>query len=498
MKNIKSTLFYAIYGMSLVSLGAIIIISLLWPRDNLFSWQMILGVFLLSVLFLLCFFVWEKLRCKFNNITSFSIALTILYGIMLYFVNCFNRNEPNSLVDYGIVWNNAWELARGNEIVSREYFLTYSNNIKPMLLLGFMFRIAFLLGMEDPFYFVLIFSVLEVIAAIWSVMMLAQDNDKFGVPIIVCFGMCLPIWANTQAFYTDAMSFPFAIVIIALTKGAYKAEKRATRKVCSVVAGGLLALGIAIKVTVCIPIIATGIAIFFVCDRSTAKRIVANLVTGGVSFICTFFFLECWVGAYEITRLAKETSDPIIAWMALGLKGEGNFYSGQEFIYGLHTLPTKAEKVTISKEYILENKFYFWDAEHIRLKIRLNYASGHLGNTDFTYYSIGETNILWELFAPYGRYYWRTSQISFCYMHALFLVCFIGNVFSIIQYKREKKFSYTLLIADLSFLGYFLFLLLWEANNRQLYNMLPMLILGTVLHANQIVVEVSERIKKLR
>lgn len=42
-------------------------------------------------------------------------------------------------------------------------------------------------------------------------------------------------------------------------------------------------------------------------------------------------------------------------------------------------------------------------------------------------------------------------------------------------------------VADLSLLGIILFLMVWEANNRQLYNQLPVIILGAVLNIRLLV-----------
>ena len=38
--------------------------------------------------------------------------------------------------------------------------------------------------------------------------------------------------------------------------------------------------------------------------------------------------------------------------------------------------------------------------------------------------------------------------------------------------------SWSKLLADVAFFGLFIFLMIWEANNRQLYNALPVLVLS--------------------
>ena len=425
---------------------------------------------------------------KWKWLARLSVLFVLLYGIGLYVLSCIGRNEPRSLVDYGIVWGSAWELAKNNQVVNETYFLKYSNNIKPMLILSLLLRIGFKLGMSDPFYFVLLFTVLQVLVAIWGVSVLAGETKyDLKLPILVMFVFCLPIWATTQAFYTDAMSFSFSIVVLALFYKIQHSDDRNRRLMLAIVAGILLAIGINIKITVCIPLIAFFIVFFLVGRKGERKYYPIEFVAVGIGFFATYFLIDRWAESYEITRLAQETADPILAWIALGLKGDGSFYQNREWVYQMQSLDSKAEKLAFCKEYICENWKYLFDAKHLAQKVDINYASGHLGNTDYTYYAMYDNNILWELFAPYGRYYWRTSQFSFCYVHSIYVICFLGGALNLVRYIKRKTFSAWLMVIDLSILGYFVFLMLWEANNRQLYNLVPILITAALLHGYQIV-----------
>lgn len=47
---------------------------------------------------------------------------------------------------------------------------------------------------------------------------------------------------------------------------------------------------------------------------------------------------------------------------------------------------------------------------------------------------------------------------------------------------HNKMPSLMLFFSDLTLLGVFLFMGIWEANNRQLYNQIPIVLLGLVLH----------------
>lgn len=475
--------------MSFVSLGMLIVISLMKPQDNLFSWQMILGVIGFTVLLFLVFVIWKKVCAKINKASWLFTLLTVLFGLSLFIVSCIGRNDPASSDDYGRVWNAAQSLARGEEIQDAYYLMNYSNNIKPMLLLYLTFKLAISIGLDDPFYIILLINVIGVIASIIGIQYLL-DNDKgrrFSIPIIGCYLCCLPIWAMTQTFYTDAMSISISVVIIALAKKVLSCESKKTSILLCFLMGIILTLGISIKVTILIPVIAASMVYFLMRNGSLNKQIFGYLGCVLVSFVISYIIFNIWSNTFEITKASKLTEDPVITWIGLGLKADGSFHGNKDYIYTVHGFETKAEKLEYCKAYIRDNFRYFFNGEHIVAKIRCTYASGHLGSAEFSFIAKNKDNILWQLFSPWGKFYWRASQIGFCYLHALFSVCFFGNIVTVYRFIKSKEVSKTLMMLDLSILGYFIFLLIWEANNRQLYNMLPILIGAAILNGNHII-----------
>lgn len=252
---------FFIYVTLAALLGAIIVASITKPQHNLFAWQMCIGTFLATAILIACFILWEKyIPAGIAGSSWLYWSLFLLYGALLYGVSCFNRNAPESLVDYGQVWRAASEIAEGKKLSGETYFRMYANNIKPMLLLSVLFRAASFIGFQDPFYFVLILSVAEVMAAVWAVGILAghsaEERRRYRIPVLLMFVFLLPIWANVQAFYTDSMSFCIGAVGLALMKLSYGRKRRREAFLLQIAAGILASIGITIKVTVAIPFIA--------------------------------------------------------------------------------------------------------------------------------------------------------------------------------------------------------------------------------------------------
>lgn len=39
-----------------------------------------------------------------------------------------------------------------------------------------------------------------------------EERENYRIPILLMFVCILPVWANTQTFYTDGMSFAMGII----------------------------------------------------------------------------------------------------------------------------------------------------------------------------------------------------------------------------------------------------------------------------------------------
>lgn len=482
------------YSLLIAALGLILFLSLTKPQHNLFPWQMAIGTFLGFFVLIAAFFIWNRQKKpRIAEDKRLYILLLSSYGIMLYVISCIGRTLPDSLGDYGQVWNAAAALASGAELSeeSLRYFSIYSNNIKPMLILSAIFRLAAFLGFQDPFYVVLFVGAAGIIAAVAGGTVLLgtlPERQKYRIPLLLMFAAALPVWANVQTLYTDGLSFSLGIVVLALLKLSISSAK--WRRYLFLASAGLLAgLGMAVKVTIAIPLIA-GFIVF--CYKKLFSKfwipLLFLLISAG-----TYEMTTLWAGHYEIWETAKKTEEPVIAWIALGLKADGSWSGNQEYYLNDINLSSKEEKIEYAKKYIWENRREFVNVSHLVQKARHNFASGSFGTKDYTQYTMGESNIIWEAFSPWGKYYWRTSQLCFCYAFAIYAVYLAGGILTVTDLIQKRKISSIKMTADLTLLGYIVFLMIWEANNRQLYNHLPMLLLGAVMNARRIAAWIEQK-----
>lgn len=476
-----------IYILLISLLVPVIALSVTGPQNNLFPWQMAVGTAVGTILLLCAFSLWDRLPCvRLKNSSWLYGALLILFGILLYVLSFNGHNYVSSYQDYAEIWEAATDLSEGRALSphSQFYFQTYANNIKPMLYLTALFRISKALRFQDPYFFILIPSVLQVLGAVWSVGILAgsfqQDQNRYRIPILFMFVCTLPIWANVQAFYTDSMSFMMGVFPLALICLSFKTTSRWKTAALLALAGVSAGIGLTVKITVLIPFIAAFIV--FCLWGSPRKR----WIHIGVFILCTVLtwkMTDLWAGHYEIWDMSKETSDPVINWIALGMKESGNYLDNADYATYTHTLPTKAEKTAYALQYISDNRGEFWNVSHLVKKIRCNFASGQFGSATYSFFSYDEHNLIWELFSPWGKHYWRTSQLSFCFIFSIYTIYLLGALKTLGCLFRKRAIFGVKVIADLSLLGIILFLMIWEANNRQLYNQIPSILLGAALNA---------------
>ena len=117
----------------------------------------------------------------------YAVAL-VLFGVLLYVVSLSRQGNENTLLDYTYVLSGCPESGERERTGRHQLFLTYSNNLKPMLLLSVLFRMALLMDVS-PFYFVLLRNVILVMLVACACGYLAERNGDtcWRFPILFAF-----------------------------------------------------------------------------------------------------------------------------------------------------------------------------------------------------------------------------------------------------------------------------------------------------------------------
>lgn len=483
--KVKKSLIYIFYILFFLLTVPVIVISFTKPSNNLLPAQITVFSLLAFAIIFGMALIWKKLYSKITKIEPVVYyAFLVVFGVVLFLLlKPQVQTATKSLYDYTMVFNAASELASGklSSDYYNAYYIHYDNNISPMILLSWIFNVADFLHITR-YSFTLAIVCCQVVVTARSMGYLLEDKtDKtWRLPAAIALSVFLPVWGFSAAFYTDTMSMGLAIIVLALIKRAIEEnDKKKRQSICGIAqiveASILIVLTIEWKITGLIPIIGIVMA-YWLIKKDMNFRVIIVL---SISFICSFFVMAAIINSYPIKKNAKDTADPILSWVALGLDENGTWEENRKLTDTLHSFTDKEKKERYVNEYIKENWTKGFSPTHLYRKALYNFSDGNLSAKDFSTLS-GFGTFVGNLFNPWGKYYWRVSQINTNFLFSMYLFILSGGVLNFIKMFKKKEISVVSLGSHLSFVGIVVFLMIWEANSRQLYNQIPMLIVGEI------------------
>ena len=395
------------------------------------------------------------------------VVCLALWAFMLYVTGCLARSHLYT--DYGNVYEAADALAQGLPVTNWDYFSTCTNNRFPMLFLSRLLWMGYVLGMNDGFYFALGFQVLHVVITAGCLYYLAgRENTENAVAdswtALMLMVLLTPVWGNIAFFYTDQLSFGYSIIGYTMLYFATRVGKRKWFRVLFAAAGGLIwGLAFQIKVTTAIPLIAVGIMMFL---RGLFRGKIKIAVIFCISFLIVTLGIGARVAALPCEKNVERDSNPVLYWVALGLNGDGSYAANQDFARQCAQAENVGERKKIVQDKIKSDWKNFFSLEHLTAKVRCNFACGDLGASGYMSHPCHEGNLVYETISWEGKYFWKYACFSTAYIFALYLLMALGAFRGVVRENVET----TVMCSYVAFFGLILFLMLWEAQNKQLYN----------------------------
>ena len=466
----------------IVIVAFLTIVSFLKPQDNLIPKSLIVTTAVATLLEIAVFYVWVRfvaVKKPGLNAWVFRIGL-ILYSVFLFVINVLFRTQKG-LYDYSILMDGADSIANNRPFGVIWYFEKEKQQFKPALFLGLIKRICQRINIDD-YYACLLFSILLVVSCVLAVRYLVSDSkavrDKYQCVVLALFVLYVPIVYYVSFFYTDMYSFGLGVVAIAVFRYACRYAKRTwLGLIQAICAGVILGFGITEKVTSSIPVIAFVIVF---CVRLNRKALVRAVCMAGACVALLVLTTQAARG-YEIYRATDTKAVPIVHWLAVGLQGDGTLQYQSEYNEKMLELETTEEISVLAKEYLKENIGNLYNINHYIDKTRVIFAAG-TANAKQAVADLGaDKNLIESFFCYSGKHYWRSCVYMFSYMFSLWIIILVGAVRATVGVIRAKKSDFLLTFAQLSLIGMYIFFMMWEANSRQLFNQMPMVILCAVL-----------------
>lgn len=471
--------------LAFVAIGFVWVTGIMKPQHNLIAWQIVLGTVVCTLLVMGCTYFWVKIIAdklgKWNSYI-FWIGLAV-YGVVLFVISWLCDNGIG-LIDHYTMVETAREMAYDESFFDPFYYSIYANNFKPTMLLSWIIWCCKLIGINSGIAERMTIIVL-ILGSIASVRYLVSERkeirNNLSVPVLGMFVLFLPTVCYVSFSYTDSFSYGLGIIGIAITVWAYRLKNRKPVKVALwCIAGFLTAIGIIEKVTVIIPVVAISIIMIFrISKRFNFTGILCVICAAGL----TFGGIELAARHYELYVNSYDTKAPVISWIALGLCGNGSFECSKDAGYCIQTDVPGSVKKEMAIEHIKNNIDNIYSLDHYVSKMQYTFATGNLGVIQ-TFDNVGDVardNIVSQCFHSYGAYYWRMSQICFCYMYALWTVILVGAVFAFVSLLKSRELSATYVWSLLGIFGFILFMFIWESCPRQIFNQIPGIVLCVIM-----------------
>lgn len=421
----------------------------------------------------------------------------LLYTLVLLRLTLHSRGIPYN--DQAALIQGAKYLAGQGEEMNWNYFARWNHNIMPMLLLSYIFRAADWLHMMDGYYLVLGLNCLQVLVALYCVYRLGRRYSRHSIAAawagMLMAAVFLPVMGHTQAVYTDAFSYSFGIVAFSVWLCGHERRKAGKKSwPLLALAGVIWAVGFEIKATVIISLMAVLIYLALFDGWKGFLRNAAALLPplAVVAVACSIYIQTLPSAEFQDTWGVPQVG----YFIGVGLEGNGGYDAESEYYSGVTGIAGMENKKAFSRQFILGHLDRFLDSDHMVAKLRHNFATGVMRADDFLIEA--ENNGFLYNCISYGGYYrdtYRTWVTAYWYMLLWWIV--IACVLLGLRRKIGQAESPEVFVPLVSVCGIMLYVMVFEANNRQLYNHIPMIFCAANMGIWLLHQEVEAKIGKL-
>lgn len=450
-------------------------------------------------------FILSKISFINDSTAKWQLKLLIVYllgySVLLYLCSTKLDCIPMPLRDHAIVRNQALYMAGLSDASDWEYFACHSNNTPPCVILSWILRLGNLLQMKNPVHLAFILNILQIDIAILCIyrliIMFCQSDLKYALAWVGAGMMSVNLAAigHTQSTYTDAMSLCFGILAFYIWCHIHKAQQNSKKVVLALFAGVCWGIGASIKMTVLISFFAV---VCYVIFCSSIKKDFLYLLSAILAIAVIFACFAAYTNTLPCAELEAEYGYPkLIYWLAVGMKGDGSYLQNGEYILLLLRTQGLAARQNASLQYVADNIHEFGNIIHIIQKVKCNFAFGTFASESFVEIC-EEKNIFYEIFALEGEYFKRYAMAATSYFYSL-LILFALGITSVI-YRIHKTHAYNQLhvVTIFTTIGIMIYIMIFEANNRQLYNHIPWFVLGAIIGIESIITIFNHIIRLVR
>ena len=394
-----------------------------------------------------------------KGLLIFTIALFVIYGISVVAITYLFPTIP--MTDSFYVHDQAVGMAHGTKDVingNSQYFRKYSNNNPLIILLYFIYKIAYSLGITDLIQVGRLFNASCIMGSLVLFYLAIQKLSKretTGAKFILLNLLFVPMIFMTSWVYTATICLPFMGGIMLCGANLIKNQSKKSIIINSAIIGVLSIVGYNIRPVVLILSIAGFICLFLWTVKDKKRLMKSALMVG----ICAVFALGSFVTTKTLNNHYYTGSNgnfPLTHWVAMGLT-ENGMYDPQLVQENMRLSNTDEMKANVNKH--IKERLSNYDAgsfiSHLYIKNGNIWA---IGSLEYQSRLIGSA----EKYTPLSKWlYGSKSDLMCLYTQMLWLSLYILTLIFIIRFIFNKESKYGLL-QILTLLGGYGFYMIWE------------------------------------
>lgn len=353
--------------------------------------------------------------------------------------------------------------------------------------------------MKNPVHLASMLNILQIDIAILCIyrliIMFCRTDLKYALAWVGAGMMSVNLAAagHTQSTYTDAMSLCFGILAFYVWCHIHKTQQTSKKIGFALLAGVCWGMGASIKMTVLISFFAVACYVIFCAD---IKKQLPYLLSAILAIAVILTSFEAYANTLPSKEMEAEYGFPKpIYWLAVGLKGDGSYTQSGEYLVLMYRTPGLEARRSVTWQYIAGNIHEFGNVYHIIEKAKFNFAFGTFGSEEFM--GTPETeNVLYEIFSFEGEYFKRYAMAATSYFYALLALSALGIAFVIYHIHKTHTYNQLHVVTIFTAIGIMIYIMIFEASNRQLYNHIPWFVLGAIIGIEGIVAVFNHIIRR--
>ncbi len=393
------------------------------------------------------------------------------------------RYEP--AFDLGAIFTGASQWASAGGFMNRidktcdpDYFYYFPNNLGGMSLLFIAFKAVSWLGITDYFAIAMVFNAILATVTVLLIALICKRlfGIKQSVMALIFVLTSPPFYFIASTFYTDSLSMVFPVLIVYLyLRYPHSGENTKKRVVSAILLGLSCAVGMFVKFTVIIALIA--VILYHICTKGLRSILPAAIASLAAIIGVFALFNAYFYSAHMDKDRADRLKIPYTHWIMMSLYKDGRYNQGDyEFTRSFEDPSERRSAILKQIEIRIKNRGVVGMLKLFNDKGVIAFGDATFAQSDFLDDNPANNTFLHSLALYDGEnhvtYRYACSGVYFS-LQLFMLVSALGGIF-----MKNRRVENTLPL--LCVFGIMLFLMLWEVTGRYGTNYIPMIVISAV------------------